>query len=94
MGVTAGILLALIILKEMRYLVYIDTYGSLSLKAKLNCIVGKSLKIIKLLNYKNAVRFILDNFGIGRIPVDSSHFSLHSDSIVSPKVPKDFILYF
>jgi hypothetical protein len=40
----------------------------------------------------------LDNFGIigflffGRIPVDSSHFSLHFDSILSPKVPKYFIL--
>jgi hypothetical protein len=42
-----------------------------------NCIVDKSLKIIKLI--KNAVRLILDNFGIvgflvsGRMPVDSSH---------------------
>ena len=40
----------------------------------------------------------LDNFGIigflffGRIPVDSSHFSLHFDSILSPKAPKYFIL--
>jgi hypothetical protein len=39
-----------------------------------------------------------DNFGIigflffDRIPVDSSHFSLHIDSILSPKVPKYFIL--
>jgi hypothetical protein len=72
----------------------------LSLKAKRNCIVDKSLKIIKLIsNYKkNAVRLILDNFGIigflffGRIPVDSSHFSLHFDSILSPKAPKYFIL--
>jgi hypothetical protein len=43
---------------------------------------------------KNAVRLILDNFGIigflffGRIPVDSSHFSLHFDSILSPKAQK------
>ena len=70
----------------------------LSLKAKRNCIVvDKSLKIIKL-NYKNAVCLILDNFGIvgflffGRIPVDSSHFSLHFDSILSPKDPKYFLL--
>ena len=48
--------------------------------------VDKSLKIIKLI--KNAVRLILDNFGIvgflvfGRVPVDSSHF----DSILSPKI--------
>ena len=28
----------------------------------------------------------------GRIPVDSSHFSLHFDSILSPKAPKYFIL--
>jgi hypothetical protein len=49
-------------------------------------------------NYKNAVRLILDNFGIvgflffGRIPVDSSHFSLHFDNILSPKAPKYFSL--
>ena len=47
---------------------------------------------------KNAVRLILDNFGIigflffGRIPVDSSHFSLHFDNILSPKAPKYSIL--
>jgi hypothetical protein len=40
----------------------------------------------------------LDTFGIigflffGRIPVDSSHFSLHFDSILSPEAPKYFIL--
>jgi hypothetical protein len=40
---------------------------------------------------KNAVRLILDNFGIvgflvfGRMPVDSSHFSPHYDSILSSK---------
>jgi hypothetical protein len=51
---------------------------ALSLKAKRNCIV--------------------DNFGIigflffGRIPVDSSYFSLHFDSILSPKAPKKIIL--
>jgi hypothetical protein len=56
---------------------------------KRNCIVDKSLKIVKLI--KNAVRLILDNFGIvgflvfGRMPVDSSHFSPHFDSILSPK---------
>jgi hypothetical protein len=56
---------------------------------KRNCIVDKSLKIIKLI--KNAVRLILDNFGIvgflvfGRMPVDSSHFSPYFDSILSPK---------
>jgi hypothetical protein len=49
-------------------------------------------------NYKNAVRLILDNFGIvgflffGRIPVDSSHFSLHFDNILNPKAPKYFSL--
>jgi hypothetical protein len=67
------------------------------LKAKRNGIVDKSLKIIKLI-IKNAVRLILDNFGIvgflffSRIPVDSSHFSLHFDSVASPKAPKYFIL--
>ena len=56
---------------------------------KRNCIVDKSLKIIKLI--KNVVRLILDNFGIvgflvfGRMPVDSSHFSPHFDSILSSK---------
>jgi hypothetical protein len=51
---------------------------ALSLKAKRNCIV--------------------DNFGIigflffGCIPVDSSYFSLHFDSILSPKAPKYFIM--
>ena len=46
---------------------------------KRNCIVDKSLKIIKLI--KNAVRLILDNFGIvgffvfGRMPVDSSNLN-------------------
>ena len=54
-----------------------------------NCIVDKSLKIIKLVI--NAVRLILYNFRIigflvfGRIPVDSSHFFLNFDSILSPK---------
>jgi hypothetical protein len=58
----------------------------LSFKAKRNCIVDKSLKIIQLI-IKEGVRLILDNIGIvgflffGRIPVDSSHFSLHFDSI-------------
>jgi hypothetical protein len=52
-------------------------------------IVEKSLKIIKLI--KNAVRLILDNFGIvgflvfGCMPVDSSHFSPHFGSISSSK---------
>ena len=56
---------------------------------KRNCIVDKSLKIIKLI--KNEVSLILDNFGIlgflvfGRMPVDSSHFSPHFDSILSSK---------
>jgi hypothetical protein len=73
---------------------YSSDLWPLSLKAKRNCIVDKSLKII----LKNAVRLILDNFGIivfflfDRIPVDSSHFSLHFDSILSPKAPKYFIL--
>jgi hypothetical protein len=46
---------------------------------KRNCIVDKS------------VRLILDNFGIvgflvfGHMPVDSSHFSPHFDSILSSK---------
>jgi hypothetical protein len=54
---------------------------------KRNCIVDKSLKIINLI--KNAVRLILDNFGIvgflvfGRMPVDSPLFSPHFDSILS-----------
>ena len=56
---------------------------------KRNCVVDKSLKIIKLI--KNEVSLILDNFGIvgfpvfGRMPVDSSHFSPHFDSILSSK---------
>jgi hypothetical protein len=51
---------------------------------KRNCIVDKSL-------IKNEVSLILDNFGIvgflvfGRMPVDSSHFSPHFDSILSSK---------
>ena len=45
--------------------------------------------MIKLI--KNAVRLILDNFGIvgffvfGHMPVDSSHFSPHFDSILNSK---------
>jgi hypothetical protein len=35
--------------------------------------------------------FIILNF-FARIPVDLSHFSLHFDSILSPKAPKYFIL--
>ena len=56
---------------------------------KRNCIVDKTLKIIKLI--KNAVSLILDNFGIvgflvfGRMPVDSSHFSPHFGRILSSK---------
>jgi hypothetical protein len=58
-------------------------------------IVDKSLKIIQLI-IKNAARLILvvDNFGIvgflffGRIPVDSSHFSLHFESIFMLNVLK------
>ena len=56
---------------------------------KRNCIVDKSLKIIKLI--KNAVRLIHDDFGtvgflvFGRTPVDSSQFSPHFDSVLSPK---------
>jgi hypothetical protein len=52
-----------------------------------NCIICWQIAQI----IKNAVRLILDNFGIvgflffGRIPVDSSHFSLHFDNILSPK---------
>ena len=52
-------------------------------------IVEKLLKIIKQI--KNSVRLILDNFRIvvypfsGHIPMDSSHYSLHFDSILSPK---------
>jgi hypothetical protein len=72
---------------------YSSDLWPLSLKAKRNCIVDKSL------NYKkNAVRLILDNFAIigflffSHISVDSSHFSLHFDSILSPKAPKYFIL--
>jgi hypothetical protein len=52
-------------------------------------IVDKLLKFIKRI--KNSVRLILDNFRIvgypfsGRIPMDSSHFSLHFDSMLSPQ---------
>jgi hypothetical protein len=55
------------------------------------------LLIIKVI-IKNAVGLILDNFGIvgflffSRMPVDSSHFSLHLDNILSPKAPNCFIL--
>jgi hypothetical protein len=60
-------------------------------KDKRNCmyIVDKLLKFIKVIT--NSVHLILDNFRIvgypfsGRIPMDSSHFSLHFDSILSPK---------
>ena len=64
-------------------------------QAKLYCC--QSLNIIKLI-IKKCSTLTLDNFGIigflffGRIPVDSSHFSLHFDSILSPKAPKYFIL--
>jgi hypothetical protein len=57
-----------------------------------------AIAIYLLRRYKNVVRLILDNFGIvgflffDRIPVDSSHFSLHFDNILSPKAPKYFIL--
>jgi hypothetical protein len=57
------------------------------LEVKRDCI-DKSLKIIKLI--KNAVRSILDNFGIvgflvfSHIPVEKTNFSLHFDSILSP----------
>jgi hypothetical protein len=66
-----------------------------TVKSKRNCIANESLKIIQLI-IKNAVRLILDNYGIigflffGRIPVDLSHFSLHFDSILCPKAPKLF----
>jgi hypothetical protein len=69
---------------------YSSDLWPLSLKVKRNCIVDKSLKIIKLISTYE-VRLILDNFGIisflffGRIPVDSSYFFLHFDSILSPK---------
>jgi hypothetical protein len=65
------------------------------LKAKRNCIVDKSLKIIKRI-IKNAVRLILDNFGIvgflffGRIPVDSSTFLFILIVYFEPKRPKIF----
>ena len=69
------------------------------LKIKRNCIllINRSKLLIKLI-IKNAVGSILDNFGIvgflffSPIPVDSSHFSLHFDNILSPKAPKYFIL--
>jgi hypothetical protein len=53
-------------------------YGNLK-KQTTNCIICWQIAQI----IKNAVRLILDNLGIvgflffGRIPVDSSHFSLH-----------------
>ena len=69
------------------------------LKIKRNCIllINRSKLLIKLI-IKNAVGLILDNFGIvgflffSPIPVDSSHFSLHFDNILSPKAPIYFIL--
>jgi hypothetical protein len=69
---------------------YSSDLWPLSLKSKRNCIANESLKIIQLI-IKNAVRLIIDNFGIvgflffGRIPVDLSHFSLHFDSTVEPR---------
>jgi hypothetical protein len=60
-------------------------------------LTNRSKLLIKV-TIKNAVGLILDNFGIvgflffSRIPVDSSHFSLHFDNILSPKAPKYFIL--
>jgi hypothetical protein len=60
---------------------YSSDLWPLSLKAKQNCIVDKSLKIIKLI-IKNSVRMVLHNFGIiaflffSHIPVDSSLFIL------------------
>jgi hypothetical protein len=54
---------------------------------------NRSKLLIKLI-IKNAVRLILDNFGIvgslffGRIPVDLSHFSLHFDSFFMLNVLK------
>jgi hypothetical protein len=66
-------------------------------QAKLYCLqIAKEL-LIKVI-IKNAVGLILDNFGIvgflffSRIPVDSSHFSLHFHNSLSPKAPKYFIL--
>jgi hypothetical protein len=53
-------------------------------------LTNRSKLLIKVI-IKNAVGLILDNFGIvgflffSRIPVDSSHFSLHFDNILSPK---------
>ena len=69
------------------------------LKIKRNCIllINRSKLLIKLI-IKYAVGLILDNFGIvgflffSPIPVDSSHFSLHFDNILSPKAPIYFIL--
>jgi hypothetical protein len=55
---------------------------------------SKLLNLIK----KKAVCLILGNFGIvgflflGHRQVDSSHFSLHFDNILSPKDPKYFLL--
>jgi hypothetical protein len=93
--------LEIVLITDVKCITQQQQYASdlwpLSLKAKRNCIVDKSLKIIKLIR-KNAVRLILDNFGIigflffSHIPVDSPHFSLHFDSILSPKVPKYSIL--
>jgi hypothetical protein len=56
-------------------------------------LTNRSKLLIKLI-IKNTVGLILDNFGIvgflffSRIPVDSSHFSLHFDNILSPNVLK------
>jgi hypothetical protein len=59
------------------------------IQAKLYC--ERIAQIIQLI-INNAVRLILDNFGIvgflffGRIPVDLSHFSLHFDKPKSPQI--------
>jgi hypothetical protein len=87
-----------LLIKNERSLINWQQYSRdlwpLSLKAKRSCIICWQIAQI----IKNAIRLILDNFCIigflffGRTPVDSSHFSLHFDNILSPKAPKYFIL--
>ena len=60
---------------------YFSDLWPLALEGKRNCIVDKSLKIIKLI--RSAVRLILDNFRIVDFLSTAYHFSLHFDSILS-----------
>jgi hypothetical protein len=56
-----------------------------------NVLLNNSILAIYGFVFESQAKFIVDNFGIigflffGRIPVDSSYFSFHFDSILSRK---------